>query len=354
MTKTTPTPLAQLPRNVRKLFSMLQYKRPANSKTEAAFNKRYLRPMGARQDPAGNYWLTIPGNDDILFSSHTDTVHKTQGMQDLLYGGGILSAKDSNCLGADCGVGVWLMLEMAKARVPGAYVFHAEEEIGGRGSDYVATKTPDKIKNKKFAIAFDRAGTDEIITHQYCGRTASDEFAHSLAQILHPLKYGPSEHGSFTDTANYSEIIPECTNLSVGYHKQHQSTEHLDVPHATALLEALCGADWSRLTAHRDPAVREPRTVYKWQNANVGKYDETKWWQSTDSKWHYGEKPADKDKDDYRSWWERRLDDLDGQDKEDFEDYVRREHRAVSEFLEHHGFSKDDIEEHIWSKIGVN
>ncbi len=99
MTKAMPPPaLNALPRNVRKLMTMLQFKRPAGSRSEALFNQRYIRSMGARPDAHGNHWLVIPGNDEIMFSSHTDTVHKTPGTQSLMYGAGALSAKDSNCV----------------------------------------------------------------------------------------------------------------------------------------------------------------------------------------------------------------------------------------------------------------
>ena len=32
--------------------------------------------------------------------------------------------------------------------------------------------------------------------------------------------------GSFTDTANYTDIIPECTNLSCGYYNAHTQSEY--------------------------------------------------------------------------------------------------------------------------------
>jgi hypothetical protein len=52
----------------------------------------------------------------------------------------------SNCLGADCTTGVWLILEMIKANVPGVYVIHSDEEVGGKGArDMVNAHI--KIKN---------------------------------------------------------------------------------------------------------------------------------------------------------------------------------------------------------------
>lgn len=325
--------LADLPRDQRKLLNMLMFKRPANSGTEATFNRKYLRPMGARPDQFGNHWVVIPGNSDLLFSSHTDTVHRTPGLQTLQYGGGIVSAKESNCLGADCGVGVWLMLEMIKKKIPATYIFHAEEEIGGIGSNSIATETPEMIRGVKYAIAFDRMGYDEIITHQYCGRTASDEFAVSLANLLKPLEYGPSEHGSFTDTANYSELIPECTNISVGYFKQHQESEHLDITHAAALRDALVAADWTQLTCHRDPSIKEPRKYVwggkgskslSWEDSASAGYE--KWRQ--DPKYAYSEDP----------------------EPATLASFVRDYPTAVATFLEQNGFSKDDVERFMWGE----
>lgn len=323
----TAPKLQDLPRDQKKLLNMLQFRRPANSATEAAFNRRYLRPMGAVQDPYGNHWITIPGNDSILFSSHTDTVHKESGIQALLYGGGIISAKDSNCLGADCTVGVWLMLEMIKKKVPGIYVFHAEEEIGGLGSYAIATETPERLQTVKFAIAFDRKGYDEIITHQANGRTASDEFAHSLARILEPLPYAPSEHGSFTDTANYSGFISECTNIGVGYFRQHEDCEHLDILHAVKLRDALISADWTALISTRDPFVKEPRK-YTWgaRRLTLSEDDEpyVKWWETP----KHAEPPV----------------------PISLAQFVLDYPTAVASFLEQNGFREEDITSFMWGE----
>ena len=246
-----------LPKHAQRLLAMLSYRRPANSITEHNFIAKFIKPTGAAPDAAGNHWLTIGDNNTTLFSSHTDTVHRRPGMQTIYYGDAFAWADDkdkaANCLGADDTVGVWLMLEMIAAKKPGVYVFHRGEEIGGIGSRYIANKTPHKLETIRHAIAFDRAGTEDIITHQWQGRTASDAFAESLQQILQPLNYKPSNNGTFTDTANYAHLIPECTNIAVGYFKQHQKAEHLDIAHALALRDVLVGADFSKLEAHRKP-----------------------------------------------------------------------------------------------------
>jgi hypothetical protein len=48
------------------------------------------------------------------------------------------SEKMSSCLGADDAAGVWLLCEMIRAGIPGLYVFHRNEERGGRGAEFFA------------------------------------------------------------------------------------------------------------------------------------------------------------------------------------------------------------------------
>jgi hypothetical protein len=104
----------------------------------------------------------------------------------------------------------------------------------------------------KWAIAFDRRGVGDVITEMFCGRTCSDTFAKALADGLNetnatamqnpdrvnwltPLRYKPDDTGSFTDTANYTRLIPECTNVSVGYEHEHGPDEILDTWHLKTL-----------------------------------------------------------------------------------------------------------------------
>lgn len=251
---------SELPLGTQELLTMLTYRRPAGSKTERKFVNRFLRPLDVEQDNKGNLWKTI-GNSPILWSSHIDTVHRTAGTQPVMIGNGIISLSpkaDSNCLGADCTVGVWIMMNMIRAGIPGTYIFHHGEEIGGIGSNYISDVTPDKIKGLQYAVAFDRKGYDEIITHQMSGRCASDDFGNSLIGALHPMGMKLSSGGTFTDTANYAHIIPECTNIAVGYFNQHTPRETLDVNHANDLLRTILTADFSGLICKRDPSEIEP------------------------------------------------------------------------------------------------
>lgn len=245
------------------LIEMLAYCRPHGSETERAFIDRYVAVLpGATRDPFGNWHVQI-GTSPILWSSHTDTVHWSEGLQTVHYDQAIgvvslskRSKKRSHCLGADCTAGVWIMRQMILAGVPGAYVFHAEEECGANGSNWLAANRSEWLQGFTYAIAFDRRGTTSIITEQRHGRTASDLFALSLSEELarvSDLKMIADPRGIFTDTAEYSHLIAECSNLSVGYEHEHSKRENLNTVHLLALYDAIVRIDQSALVSDRTP-----------------------------------------------------------------------------------------------------
>lgn len=243
------------------LMAMHSYCRPHGTPTETEFCQRFIAPLGAERDLFGNWHYQI-GESPIIWSCHTDTVHRKDGRQTVHYnlGSGMLrlskrSRRTSSCLGADDTAGVFLCCEMIKRQVPGHYIFHYGEESGGLGSSDLAAEWPELLNGATFAIALDRSGTADIITHQSGGRTASDVFAQSLAAQLNVdgLKYAPCDHGIYTDTAEYAAIVAECSNLSVGYYAAHTKHEQLDTRHLLRLLERLCALDQSALVAARTP-----------------------------------------------------------------------------------------------------
>ena len=309
------------PDTIADLCKMLTYMRPARSATEAQFVETFVKPLGTAPDAYGNHWRIIGKGSPIMWSCHTDTVHKTAGKQGLEYGDGYLTTPNGSCLGADCGAGVWLMSRMIRAGIPGTYIFHREEEIGGHGSEFIASETPERLAGIKFAIAFDRKGERDIITHQYSGRTASDKFAYSLSKIL-DMGHAADDSGTFTDTANYSAIIPECTNLSVGYGKAHSAQEYLDVVYLTRLLKRLLKADFAGLVCDRDPAVVDPADFYQgdWRDGPAG---------------GFGSKTV--------SPFMHRLGDT-------MADLVYENPERVADFLEACGYSVDDLIEYMGDK----
>ncbi|MGA0610063.1 hypothetical protein [Caldimonas sp. KR1-144] len=222
-----------------------------------------------------------------LFSCHTDTCHtllgsdESQGLQNLAYDpnmeqiflGEEARKEGGNVLGADDGVGIWLMLEMVKRGVPGTYVFHRGEERSCIGSKHLSQAYDAWLRSFDRAIAFDRPGCDEVITHQRSERGCSKEFAEALAgelTMLGNLTYEPSDRGVFTDTACYFRQIPECTNLGVGYDFQHGPDEYLDWGHARELADVIVRLDWDALPTKRDPAAKP-------EHKSTGTYGRGNW-----------------------------------------------------------------------------
>lgn len=234
-------------------FEMLTYRRPMDSDTEERFIEKFLHPLDVQRDEVGNIYKKI-GDTDVLWSSHTDTVHMYEGSQKIQYTDRRVElAKDSssNCLGADCTTGVFIMTEMIKANRPGLYVFHRGEERGAKGSRHIARdKTLLEGINK--AIAFDRYGTGSVITHQG-GRCCSDAFADSVAEQLPFLHKDPN--GIFTDTASYDGIVAECTNFSVGYDEHHTRREYQDLEYLDFFIKQMLEFDASKLVVERDPSI---------------------------------------------------------------------------------------------------
>lgn len=235
------------------LGAMLESCRPAGSVSVQHFLDDWIVPLGAKVDKAGNAIVRV-GDSRVMWSSHTDTVHATGGRQRVVVNGDRFKlgfGSMSSCLGADCTTGVWLMREMILAGVHGLYVFHDSEEIGGKGSQWLAANGGKLFDGVDFCIAFDRKGTDSVITHQFGSRCCSDLFVDSIAKLLPFETYKADSTGTFTDSANYVDVIGECTNLSVGYYDQHTKQETQSVKHALAMREAMLRFDESKLVASR-------------------------------------------------------------------------------------------------------
>ena len=214
-----------------------------------------------------------------MFSCHTDTVHdKTKQIrlsatigESEEHKGFIFGAEkrknsavwQESVLGADDRLGMYIMTRMIQANMPGLYVFHSKEEMGGRGSEaFVDKHKTGLLKNVKRCIAFDRAGYTDVITHQRNRtRFASDDFGKAVMAALNPhlpplRQFALCDGGSFTDSANYGSFVSECINLSVGYFQQHGRTEHFDAYWLEDhLLPAILATDWLSLPTSRDPAA---------------------------------------------------------------------------------------------------
>jgi hypothetical protein len=242
------------------LLEILGWARPHESECEIRFAREYLDTIpGMEADAFGNRFLQI-GDTNVAWSAHIDTVARHGGPQALKVAkDGTISLKDKKkkcSLGADDGTGVWIMLEMIRHGRPGRYLFHRGEERGCLGSRWIVENTPERLAGIDVCMAFDRAGFQDVITHQASGKTASDEFALSFAEQLNAVRdfeFRPDDTGVYTDTNEYAGLVAECSNLSVGYHHQHSKDETQSLYFAEALLDALLRLDVSKLVVARSP-----------------------------------------------------------------------------------------------------
>lgn len=279
--------LAQQTALMRTLQRALTTKRGADGQGEAAFVAWLCNRLPVSMvDGAGNIHVDLRGsNTRTLFTAHTDSVHHSEGVNavriDTTQARQVLWRADGAALGADDGCGVALMVHMIEASVPGYYVFFRSEECGGVGSKHLADNMPSLLKQFDRAIAFDRAGYYDVITHQAGGRCASDAFADALADSLNTANadffYCSDSTGVYTDTAEFIDLIPECTNLSVGYRDQHGDREYTDVTFLQQLADAVLLVDWEALPTERKP---QAKTYAKYAIPTVGG--------KSDEMWDYG------------------------------------------------------------------
>jgi hypothetical protein len=245
------------------LLDMLTYARPHKSFAEAQFIKTFIRPLVKHpnveamfEDSIGNLYVKTFGAGKVLYTAHTDTVHHTGGHQEVHvdFEDTVFVDAKSDCLGADNGAGVWLLIEMIKAGVPCWVQFTRGEERGCIGSEHTRKTYPEWLGSFDHAIAFDRKGNTSIITHQRGARACSDALGLQLASLLN-LGHQLDPTGVYTDTATYMDIIPECVNISVGYQSEHSHNETLDLSYLLKLREAMIAVDWANTTlvTERDP-----------------------------------------------------------------------------------------------------
>jgi len=166
---------------IAKILEMLTYRRPMGSSGEKMFINKFILPHNPVKIGL-NLMVVVPGDPTTLFSCHTDTVHRDDRMQQILYDENLemVYKNDGEPLGADNAAGVFILTEMIEAGVPGTYIFHHGEERGCIGSRALAKEMPEFLEKFDRAIAFDRRSTKSVITRQMGARRCSDIFAQAL------------------------------------------------------------------------------------------------------------------------------------------------------------------------------
>jgi len=216
----------------------------------------HLLPSNLETDEFGNRYIEIGDKPSTMFTSHLDTASSQLKEVSHKIDGNIIKTDGSSILGADDKAGVTVMLYMMENNVPGLYYFFLGEEVGCVGSRKLANKhksNPIPYINK--VVSFDRRGFDSVITYQMGGRCCSNEFGQSLSDELNKknpnFKYSIDPTGIYTDSAQFIQIYPECTNISVGYNYEHTSSEQQDIQHLEELCKTVIKINWESLPVSR-------------------------------------------------------------------------------------------------------
>ena len=311
--------------NIRESFLTLTKRRYPNGTENLAMDivKSILPDREFKKDQFGNYWLYIPmsdGSDSTsMFTCHIDTIdrgpYKSYGYYDdkkwdpvlkkyvtnpdykkpkdddksivHVFDGDFVKTDGKSNLGADDKAGTVIMLNMISENVPGLYYFFIGEESGCIGSSSLSRVFEDQKDyptKMDRCVSFDRKGYDSIITEQM-SVCASNEFANELAGRLNKYGFwfGPDPTGVYTDSAEFVDVIPECTNISCGYFSEHTTSEKQDLEFLTLLAITVTQIDWETL-----PVVREKSTIYTGKKSSYkgSKYGSR--WNDYDYDYGYG------------------------------------------------------------------
>jgi hypothetical protein len=258
---------------------------PYGSEDILVESMRELFPKGMQKDEWGNYFYKV-GESRSIFAAHLDTVSKEYVTVTHVFDGNLIKTDGKTTLGADDKAGITILLWMIQNNVPGLYYFFIGEEVGCIGSGNAA-KFGFFKGNYDRIISFDRRDVGSVITYQSSSRCCSDDFADALCRELNQtrkMSYTKDTGGVYTDSAEFTQLVPECTNVSVGYYKEHTTNESQDIIHLTNLAEACVKVDWESLPTKRDPSKYEwkdysyptySRKDYAYSEYDYGQYDDS-------------------------------------------------------------------------------
>jgi len=211
------------------------------------------------KDKVGNYYKIIGDNPTTMFTSHLDTADRSQvdtSLYSIIDDDEEYIVTDGNTiLGSDDKSGITVMLYMMNHNIPGLYYFFIGEERGGIGSYALADIYSDVsyLKDINKCISFDRRNYYSVITQQMGEQCCSDEFGNALCDELNKsgLKMSLDTGGIYTDSASFIDLIPECTNISVGYFNEHTVGEYQNMTFLESLCESCVLVNWDKLPIKR-------------------------------------------------------------------------------------------------------
>ena len=188
-----------------------------------------LNNCNIRHKVTNDYIITTRYKQAPLICVHTDTVGTLPPFLNL---GKVVSARDSECLGADDRAGVWIALQMIinGTRTKFEYGFFVGEEKGCVGSRRLGS-----LSKYTCFIGLDRAargGIQNIATYGY-----------DNAELISFFPY-EEQIGTYTDCSVLAKKAGvACVNVSVGYDNEHSPYETLNVELMKETLELMSDID---------------------------------------------------------------------------------------------------------------
>jgi hypothetical protein len=228
--------------------------------------EKYL-PEGIQKDEFGNYFLKI-GESKTMFTCHLDSATgRFMKVKHVINSEIFIETNGKSVLSADDKSGMLIMLRMIEKKIPGLYYFFLGEESGCQGSSWLKRNKKELLKQYNKCVSFDRRGYGSVISRQMGRKCTSSEFAEELSKQynehfdfakfndkyvelgleLDEFTFKPDPTGIYTDSAQFIGIIPECTNISVGYFNEHSGHEYQNILYLDLLVDATMKIDWENL-----------------------------------------------------------------------------------------------------------
>lgn len=223
-----------------------------------------LLPKGWKKDSIGNYYYSI-GKSDTMFTSHLDNATNKREKINHIIDGDIIKTDKSTILGGDNKAGCLVLFYLIENRIPGTYYFFIGEEMSvhnnyPHGSLLAIEEDSSKFSKFKRIISFDRKETGQLVTRQLGKNCCSDEFSDYLISEFskNGIHYEKDRTGYYTDSAFFSDIIPEVANLSIGVWNEHTKDEYVNINYIESVAKAAININWESC-----PTVRKISTKYE-------------------------------------------------------------------------------------------
>jgi len=226
-------------------------------------------PSGIKKDGIGNYYIKI-GESESMFTCHLDSATgKFKTVTHVFESEIFCGTNGKTILSADDKSGMLILLRMIENNIPGLYYFFLGEESGCIGSRWA--KNNIDFSSYKRCVSFDRRNYGNVITRQIGSQCCSLDFANELSNRLNQnfdfdyfynkydelylerdeFTFKPDPTGIYTDSAQFINIIPECTNISVGYFNEHSGHEFQNLLYLDLLIDAVLKTNWETLPGEK-------------------------------------------------------------------------------------------------------